>query len=202
MIKNNRVFTTASASWIFDEKCREKTVCVWQQSKPAALFTNTFLYHYHCKTGRTMRWYRSYAGNSAGLQCNTMPLYNQITLDIIHLVLGNFFPELENSYNCLLEQQITHSEWYFFSTRGSLVLCVCFLMRWQCAEPPKKIWKNHWRAKASQRPPFWLTAMHFSLIFILCVLNRDTGQLQKKPCSFKSFCSHLFSHPIMAKVHR
>ena len=69
---------------------------------------------------------------------NAMPFYNQIILDIIHLILANFFSELENFYNGLLEQQITKSEWDFISSRGSLVLCVCVLTRWQCAEPPKK----------------------------------------------------------------
>lgn len=82
---------TAEASWIFDEKFREKIVYMWELPNPAALFTNA-LYLLSMKNWlnkeviRKLYWKTVQAFSVRG---NTILFYNQM-IKKIHLILANF----------------------------------------------------------------------------------------------------------------
>lgn len=106
---------------------------------------------------------------------NAMPFRNQIILDIIHLILANFFFQNQRIFRIAYWsnklQNLNEISFY----PEEVVLHVCVLMRWQHVEPPKK----SGRITVQQILPYILLFQLLSCIqitFSWCIFpTRDTG---------------------------
>lgn len=133
---------------------------------------------------------------------NAMPFANPIILDIIHLMLVNFFFRIWEFL-----QWLTGATNYKMCMRFHFIQRKCSPVCLHSDElatswAAKKICKDHWMANASLHLPLLFTEIHFSHVFVVYMLKkRFRSRVQKKLCDSISSCCHLSLHSIMAKVH-